>query len=72
MQLKVSYLKADILSSCGLQSDSLLQELGDVAGDKTEEKKYKPYYTFLKTIGLGIIASYPRQFQLALRPDIIK
>lgn len=39
IRLKVAYLKADILSNCGLQSGSVLQKVGDIAGDKTERKR---------------------------------
>lgn len=39
IQLKEAYLKADIPSSCGLQSDSLPQEIEDIAGDKIEGEK---------------------------------
>ena len=48
IQLKVASLKADILFSCGLQSNSLPQEVRDIAGDKIEGKKVSLIMPFSK------------------------
>lgn len=58
IQLKVAYLKADILSICGLAIQFSAPGNERQTGDEIEGKD-KPYYTFLRTVGCRIISFYP-------------